>query len=327
MRPVDRLLKMKHLRIYTFIFFATAFFSMPLTARAADEKPESKDTTALLLPNEVLLLSDEKSIATNAFLADKTKRKLFIIQTSTADQTQFHSVFDIDIGKNDGNKTKRDDKKTPEGIYLLQAKKLPPEIPFEQYGVMAFTTNYPNVFDKFENKTGSGIWLHSIPDQVALNRGSKGCVVLRSDAIKQVEGLISLNKTPLIINNQIHWLNPEEHSAKKEAALKWLANWKSLWESQDLDKYITIYSDQFSDSNYTKSTWLKHKKSLKEKYKFVKINISKPNIFNLKDQYLFQFVQDYESDGHKDRGVKNLYVISNGQEFKILREEWAQLKD
>ncbi len=296
-------------------------------AQTSMPKADLKDPKDLLLPSEVLQISDDQNISTNAFLADKTKRQLYIIQTSTSDHSQFHTAYDIDIGKNDGNKTKRDDKKTPEGIYLLQNKKIPPEIPFDQYGVMAFTTNYPNVFDKFENKTGSGIWLHSIPDQVALNRGSKGCVVLRNDAIKQVESFIALNKTPLIINSQIHWLQPEQHVVKKDEAIKWLSNWKDLWEKQDLENYIKVYSDQFSDPKFNKKTWLQHKQSLKEKYKFVKINISKANIFTLRDQYLFQFVQDYESDGHKDKGIKNLYVLNNNGQFKILREEWIQLKD
>lgn len=277
-------------------------------------------------PAEVLNLSEDKFIQTNALLADKTSRQLYMMQLSNFNLGKTDSVFAIDIGKNGGNKTKRDDKKTPEGIYILQQKKTPPEIPFDLYGTMAFTTNYPNVFDKFENKTGSGIWLHSIPDNVPLNRGSKGCVVLRNEAIKKVESLISLNKTLLIINNQIHWLTTEEHDKKKEAALSWLNNWKDLWEKQNLETYIENYSDQFSDPTYNKKTWYKHKLTLKEKYKYVKISISNPNIFNLKDQYLFQFVQDYESDGHKDKGIKNLYVINEGNHFKILREEWAALE-
>ena len=169
--------------------------------------------------------------------------------------------------------------------------------------------------------------MHSVPDQVALNRGSRGCVVLSIDAIKKVESFITLNKTPLIIDNQIHWLKPEEHSLKKQTAVNWLNGWKDLWEKQDLENYINAYSDQFSDPKFTKASWLAHKTNLKSKYKFVKINISKPNIFNLKDQYLFQFVQDYESDGHKDKGIKNLYVLENGGQFRILREEWIELKN
>lgn len=309
-------------------FFILTFFVLATYSEAQTEIVAPAESAAVVKrPSEILNLSEEKLIQTNALLADKTSRQLYMMQNSNFSSGQTDSVFDIDIGKNDGNKTKRDDKKTPEGIYVLQQKKTPPEIPFQTYGTMAFTTNYPNVFDKFENKTGSGIWLHSVPDNVALNRGSKGCVVLRNDAIKKVEQHISLNKTLMIINNQIHWLTSDEHDKKRSEAMDWLNSWKDLWEKQDLQAYIDNYSDQFSDPNYNKKSWLKHKESLKEKYKFVKVNLSPPNIFNLKDQYLFQFVQDYESDGHKDKGIKNLYVVQEKGKFKILREEWVAVND
>lgn len=303
------------------LIFIFLILSSPLLALSQNASAD------VMMPAEVLQLSDDVAITTNAFLADKTKRQLYIIQKDNLYSSPMAAAFDIDIGKNGGNKTKRDDKKTPEGIYLLQEKKVPPNIPFDLYGVMAFTTNYPNVFDKFENKTGSGIWLHSIPDEVALNRGSKGCVVLRNDALKEVEPFIALNKTFLIINNQIRWLKSTEHAAEKMKAVNWINSWKDLWEKQDLEKYIAMYSDQFSDPKFNKKTWYAHKQNLKSKYKFVKITTSTPNIFNLKDQYLFQFTQDYESDSHKDRGIKNLYVINDNGSFKILREEWIELKN
>ena len=43
------------------------------------------------------------------------------------------------------------------------------------------------------------------------------------------------------------------------------------------------------------------------------------------NQYVLKFIQDYESDGHKDRGVKSLYVVDENGEFKILREEWNKI--
>ena len=175
----------------TLIIFFFALCSVSSFAESESGGNDDKTSEESFRPSEVLQLSDDALISTNAFLADKTKRQLYIVQTSNLYVNPKANAFDIDIGKNDGNKTKRDDKKTPEGIYLLQEKKVPPNIPFDLYGAMAFTTNYPNVFDQFENKTGSGIWLHSIPDDVALNRGSKGCVVLRNEALKKVEPFIS----------------------------------------------------------------------------------------------------------------------------------------
>ncbi len=298
------------------LFFIFIFASISVAAQESST-----------LPFEVLSISTDQRLSSTVLIADKTKRKLSVFDKDSIEANKFKQQFDIDIGKNEGPKVKRDDQRTPEGIYVLETKKTQPEIPFDKYGVMAFTTNYPNFFDKFENKTGDGIWLHSVPDTVPLTRGSKGCVVLRNEALKQVEQFISLGKTFLLINDQIKWLSLDEHKKEKDFALSWLNNWKSLWENQKLDDYISNYSDEFSAPLYNKKSWLKHKQELKEKYKYVKLSISTPHVFHLKNQYLFQFIQDYESDGHKDTGVKNLYVMKDGEKLKIHREEWFELKN
>lgn len=285
----------------------------------ADETPVQKTEDQRIL--EILQISDDPAIQSTILFADKQNRALYIFDKNTSAPEK----FEIDIGKNDGNKTKRDDKKTPEGIYLLEKKLLPPEIPYELYGSMAFTTNYPNVFDKFENKSGSGIWLHSVPDTVPLTRGSRGCVVVRNDHIKTLSEKINLNKSYLIINDKARWVSATEHDQKKDSILNWLTNWKDTWQSQDLGKYIQLYSDDFSAPNFNKKSWLNHKEKLKGKYKYVKISLGKPHIFHEKNQYVIKFTQDYESDGHQDRGIKVLFLIEEGNEIRILREEWSPL--
>ena len=121
-------------------------------------------------------------------------------------------------------------------------------------------------------------------------------------------------------------MTKEDHQIEKDLAINWLNSWKLLWETQNLDDYITNYSDEFSAPQFNKKSWLKHKQELKDRYKYVKISISSPHVFHLKNQYLFQFVQDYESDGHKDTGIKNLYVLKDGDKLKIHREEWFEIK-
>ncbi len=103
------------------------------------------------LPKQILNLSSDSRVATNALLADKSKRQLSLIDAESLTNGLIKEQYAIDIGKNNGDKKKRDDHRTPEGIYILLEKKTPPEIPFDTYGSMAFTTNYPNYFDKYEN--------------------------------------------------------------------------------------------------------------------------------------------------------------------------------
>lgn len=275
------------------------------------------------LPSEILQISDSPEIKSSIMIADKTERKLYFFES---EETLNNPIaYEIDIGKNSGAKTKRNDKKTPEGIYILQKKMTQPEIPFDQYGSLAFTTDYPNVFDKFENKTGDGIWLHSVPDTVPLSRGSKGCVVLRNENIKKISDKISLNKSYLIINYKTEWTDSDTHTQQKNKVIAWLANWKDTWQKQDLEEYGKMYSEEFSAPGFNKKSWLKHKEKLKGLYKAITLDFSKPSIFHTQNQYLIKFVQNYSSDLHQDKGIKTLYLIEKDNALQILREEWSSL--
>jgi murein L,D-transpeptidase YafK len=280
-----------------------------------------------ILPRQILNLSSDERVTTNALLADKSQRELSVIDFKSFTEGIVKERYNIDIGKNTGDKKKRNDARTPEGIYLLLDKKAPPEIPFQLYGSMAFPTNYPNYFDKFENKTGSGIWLHSVPDKVPLTRGSRGCVVLRNNDIKKIEPEIRPKRTFLLIDSKVKWLPVEEHKIAKEEAVNWLEQWRSQWEKQDIDAYIQNYSDEFSAPPYNKKTWFRHKSQLKEKYTRVNVKLSDPNIFQVKSYFIFQFVQNYESDGHSDVGIKTLYVLKEGNSMRITREDWSPLQE
>lgn len=298
-------------------------FSLLILSSFADQGSSSGN---IHYPKQILNLSADSRIATNVLLADKTTRILSLIDLDSLINGRIKEQYNIDIGKNNGDKVRRNDHRTPEGVYRLLLKKTPPEIPFDTYGSMAFTTNYPNYFDKYENKTGSGIWLHSVPDNVPLTRGSRGCVVLRNNDIKKIEPSILLDKTFLIIDKQINWVSTNEHLKEKNFALDWFNTWKKQWEAQDLDNYIKNYSEEFSAPPFNKKTWLQHKQKLKERYTYVKVLVSEPNIIQIKNQYLIQFVQNYESDGHKDVGIKTLYVLKEEGVLKIKREEWAPLQ-
>lgn len=325
--------------LFNFLSVFLAFTSLIGGARAYAEDaklPTSASSSATQTPHpvqnengqwpkQILNLSSDERIITNALLADKSQRILSLIDQKCFSEGTVKEKYTIDIGKNNGDKKKRDDARTPEGIYVLLERKLPPEIPFDTYGSMAFTTNYPNYFDRFDKKTGSGIWLHSVPDTVPLTRGSRGCVVLRNNDIKKIESSIKLKKTFLVIDSKIKWVSNEEHNTEKAEALKWLENWRAKWESQDIDSYIDNYSDEFRAPPYNKKTWYKHKSDLKNKYKYVKVQFSEPNILQVKKNFLFQFVQNYESDGHKDIGIKTLYVIKEGNALRIAREDWSPL--
>lgn len=280
-----------------------------------------------LFPADLLQISSTEAFSKHVFLVDKSERKLLIFERSGETIKKLLEVS-ADIGKRDGNKTKQDDHKTPEGIYILQSKLTQPEIPFNLYGKMAFTTDYPNFFDRLAGKTGYGIWLHSIPEDIPLTRGSRGCVVVRNEVLDQIQSYIKLKETPLIIYDKIDYITKEEHESRRLKMGAYLDEWTKAWTSANIDKYMDFYDPRFSAPGFRSLTqWRRHKEGLKNRYKFIKVTLSQPFMLLHRDQMVIKTLQKYESDQHTDYGVKTIFASKVGDNYKIVREEWTPAKE
>lgn len=279
------------------------------------------------LPEGLYQIGTDPMFSNVAFVVDKSKRSLKVYSTDDKDDLKQIAEYPADIGKSDGNKIRSGDAKTPEGIYFLLNKLTSPSLDYSQYGSLAFTTDYPNVFDRREDKTGSGIWLHAIPDTVPLTRGSKGCVVVRDEVIKKLGNLVKLNETPILIFDQVRYVPADAHRDQRNKLLSFVENWKKDWESQDLDKYMAHYDETFKTKGYNFRQWFTHKRSLKEQYKYVKVQLSSPVILQNKNYLILKALQKYESDLHVDFGEKTIYAKITDKGIKIVREDWRPLPE
>ena len=317
--------------IKTSSYFIFAFLSFILTltsitarseSNSVDAKKESTEKSMTeLLPEQLLQMADTKAFAKYVFLVDKSLRTLFLYERENS-RIKKVGEFPTDIGKNDGNKMKRDDHKTPEGIYFFQSLKKPPEIPFDTYGKMAFTLDYPNIFDIRAKKSGDGIWLHSIPDTVPLTRGSRGCVVVRNEVIEKLTQYIQLKETPILIFDQVKFVAATEHEKKKSEIYTFIDNWKTAWQSKSIDKYIDFYDDEFKSLGFNKKSWRKYKDSLITKYEFIKVTFDQPFILLHNDQLIVKTLQKYESNKHTDFGIKTVHAVRVNGQYKIISEDW-----
>lgn len=299
-----------------------ALFALSLPVMAGPAVTPSSQIETDLLPASLLQISETEAFSRYVFLVDKELRKLSVFERN-GELIQKITEYPADIGKMGGNKTKRDDHKTPEGIYFLQERLSQPQIPFSLYGGLAFTTDYPNLFDKREKKTGSGIWLHAIPDSVPLTRGSRGCVVVRNDVIKKLADYVKLGETPILIFDHVNYVSKSEHDKLRVDLSKFVESWRQAWENQDITKYQTFYDEGFKAPGFNFSSWMNHKKNLKSKYEYIKVHLSQPYIVQHNNQLLVKTLQRYESDKHVDYGVKTIYALKAGDTYKIIREEWA----
>ncbi len=291
---------------------------------AANSQSEISQKT---YPAGLIALSNEGRFASYSFVVDKSKRTLSVYEWKNNDLDKI-AEYPSDMGKKGGEKMKANDFKTPVGIYFLQKEMTQPEIPFDIYGNLAFTTDYPNIFDKRDYKTGSGIWLHAVPDSVPLTRGSRGCVVVRNEVIKRLKNYVKLEQTPVLIFDEVQFLSAQQYQEQKNRFLKEFENWRMAWETQDVDTYIKYYDPTFKNDQMNFKQWYKHKKKMKEIYSYIKVNLGPPLILQNKDQVVIRTLQRYQSDLHQDYGEKTIHArLSPQNGFQIIREDWKSMPD
>lgn len=303
---------------------AFVFISSP-----ADADPKTKMqslTETILYPEGLISFSPRPEFSKNVFLVDKARRILRVYQYENG-LPRLVSEVPSDLGKREGEKRRENDYKTPVGIYFLEERKQQPEIPFSLYGSLAFTTDYPNIFDKRDAKTGSGIWLHAVPDDVALTRGSRGCVVVRDEVIKNLADYVHLKQTPLVIFDQLKELSLADYQKQKTTFLDFVETWRKAWEKEDVETYIKFYDPTFFNADMNFKQWYRHKKRLKGVYKFIDVQFSEPLIVRNRDQVVIRMLQHYKSDRHEDFGEKTIHAhYSDSTGFRIVREDWRQME-
>lgn len=299
--------------------------SNPASASPSPSPLNSTSTSTSPIHSEIFYPAGLISKGENTpviFAVDKTRR-LLRVYDFTASRPKILAEFPSDIGKATGDKQRENDHKTPTGIYFLQKRLTQPEIPFSLYGSRAFTTDYPNIFDKRDHKGGSGIWLHAVPDSVPLTRGSRGCVVVRNDVIKKLENFINLKQTPLVIFDKLEEVAETEYDREQNQYRTFFETWRTAWEQHDVDTYIQFYDRSFKNADMNYDQWYRHKKKLKDFYKYIKVTLSEPLIIRNRGQVVIRTLQQYESDKHQDYGIKTIHAhYSKENGFKIVREDW-----
>ncbi len=314
---------MSHFSISQLKFLSVSLtLCLILSSKTSNADPEVQPPPAGKIPSALVHLSKETKFA---FLVDKDHRTLTLWKNSQP--PSLVASYPTDMGRNKGNKLYRGDHKTPEGIYFFLETYEQPYLDFSLYGKRAFTMDYPNFFDRIEKKTGSGIWLHAIPDTQSLNRGSRGCVVVRNEVIEKLKDFISLRNTPIIVQNKVDYMTPKEWTQKSTEYLKWLQGWKEAWENKNIENYISFYDGQFKSMGMNLNKWKTFKESLNEKYSFIRVDLDHIDVFKHGEKYVFRFLQNYQSDQNKDVGQKHLYVKKDSEgQLKILGEDWSPLK-
>ena len=301
--------------------------ALPLTVNAQPTNSEGNK----VMPAPLLMM--DNFFAHHVLVAEKSTHSLHLFK-NTDGKPELVRSFQIATGKKSGDKESEGDFRTPEGIYnfvdFMTNKQLLAQSGPQGaiYGAGAFVTDYPNAVDKILKKTGSGIWLHSTNDETRIDKGldSRGCVVTANNELIEVSKYLELNKTPIIIVQDLLYLNEKTYETQKNELKKLVDNWLEAWRKKDIEQYISYYHPtEFSDSKGKYAQYKIYKKAVFSNPGQPKIDLTNISILQSKNYAVITFTQSYQSNTINDAGKKLLYLRQDDNyNWKIVSEVFTK---
>ncbi|MFP4083986.1 MAG: murein L,D-transpeptidase family protein [Desulfonatronovibrio sp.] len=260
--------------------------------------------------------------APQTLLAVDKKNQNFLIFSNRSPLRQ-EQAWQCTTGKVQGDKLVEGDFKTPEGVYFLEKMIYGEHLPFDLYGKMAFTLNYPNPVDRINQKTGHSIWIHGRGKKVIPN-DTEGCVAMDMEYMLALENMVDLGKTPVIIADNLSWEPAETASENSRKIVEKSFQWAREWQRKS-DKYFDYYDPVLfaESSGLDFNRFMTHKKKLFRQYPWMDVYTEKPRVIKGPDYWVSYFGQVFKAPGFYSVGVKRLYwKHSDKGVFKIVGEEW-----
>tara|TARA_B100000035_G_scaffold79421_1_gene66459 strand:- start:4680 stop:5849 length:1170 start_codon:yes stop_codon:yes gene_type:complete len=260
-----------------------------------------------LLPYSIIQLSKNVNFA---FLIELTKSRLYVVKNNNG-VPEVIADFYVSIGKGGFNKVISGDNKTPVGIYKITSHLIDDDLP-ELYGNGAYPINYPNVWDKKNNKTGYGIWIHGVPRDVYSRPPltSEGCVVTSNHTLKKLSKYISIRNTPVILVENVKWIKRNIWHENNKNAKNVIEFWEKTWESLDPHNFISLHSINFKSDKHDFEKRVAHILRIIKKKKYINVKIEDLNLFYYpqnKNVIFSYFRQHYESNNFKTSSNKQLF--------------------
>lgn len=262
----------------------------------------------------------------HAIVVDTQKSRLYLYQndTSAGGRPRFVADYYISQGKFGAGKMREGDKKTPTGVYHVTSSINPKKVG-DFYGTGAFPINYPNEWDRRLGRNGHGIWLHGTPSDTFSRppKASDGCVVLSNTDLDALAKNLQIGLTPVIISNSIEWLSLDDWQNERSALNKKIEEWRSDWESRDINRYLKHYSGKFKTKDQDFEQFGRQKRQVNASKEWIKVKLANVSMFRdpgKDEMVVVTFEQDYQSNNLNNQMKKRQYWIREDGAWKIIFE-------
>jgi ketosteroid isomerase-like protein len=229
--------------------------------------------------------------------------------------------FPCSTGEVSGKKERIGDRKTPEGVYFFtrafDKRDLGPI-----YGNRAFVTDYPNFLDKKQSRDGHDIWLHGT-NKPLKPRDSNGCIVMENRDIDLVAQYIQLNRTPIIIKEDVHMVPKAVCLAQYKDLTQFLSDWKQAFTSGDKAAFMARYETPGPATEALWRTWDEIRPAWKEAQLSVDMKLRNMAFARGNPCAVVLFEQAFELDNQvMGVGTMKLFLEQDKGPWKIVGEEY-----
>ena len=166
----------------------------------------------------------------------------------------------MSIGQNGVGKQRPWDRRTPLGIYFI-AEQLDTTKLHERYGPTAFPLDYPNAWDRRNDRGGDGIWIHGVTEGGGQRPplDTDGCIALPNDELLLLEKELVPIVTPVIIAREMRWASAEETAGLREELNAALDAWAGSILDGDLHGYLSTYAGDFEYRGMSRDEWASYR--------------------------------------------------------------------
>ena len=307
----------------TSIQFQRKISDLKLELSRRIESFNNKDKNFLNSKIKVLLADGIKNLI---FVDVKTSR-LFVFHNNEG-KLKYISDHYVSVGKKGYGKKFEGDKKTPIGTYFIE-KKITAKLP-DLYGAGAYSIDFPSAYDRLNNFTGSGIWIHGTPSTTYSRppQSSDGCIVMSNQDIKILAPILNESGTPVIISDigleNINMREELEINKTKIEILNKIQGWRSNWEEKNIENYLSYYSAEAKYNGDSYPKWTAHKRKVFERSQDLQIEIEDISLYEYpgsdQELILVKFKQKYKSNLLKNDMNKQQIWTKINSEWSIIFE-------
>ncbi len=253
---------------------------------------------------------------------DKSKQQFYLFQKNTP--FKMTHQYACTTGQVVGDKMKKNDKRTPEGVYFVDYK-IDKGLDFKEYGGIAYTLNYPNPVDKLRGKTGYGIWIHSKGEAIK-PRITRGCIAIDLENIATVGPLLTSGTAVVVGQSLEEKAIPVADDGTAKLLRKKMEDWSQAWAGRSLS-----FFDYYNKEAYTKAmsesftAFRRNKERLFKRLKWINIFNRKVHVLEGPGYWVTWSEQFYRAPNLSVEGIRRLYWQRDEKNvFRIVGMEWIR---